>query len=218
MLNEEYVQESKIKLIPYIYDFTKFETPSDATVADIKKENPCNLLLLLCGRFVPLKRNIIALYALKKLVELKYDVKLLVLDEGPELEQSKKFVVENGLENYVNFLGYRTNVVDYIAACDVLVHPSYTEASNNIVKEAGINSKCVIVCENVGDFSDYIIHEKNGFLANKENPTDDIIKYIKIIYQNKNTIFVGDELKKTILERFQKSDKSVNSHLELLIN
>jgi glycosyltransferase involved in cell wall biosynthesis len=218
MIRENKVKASKIKLIPYIYDFTQYPIPSDESIDLIKKNHSCRLLVLLCGRFVPLKRNEVVFYALKKLIDEKYDIKLLALDEGPGLEKLKKYVKDNSLENNVEFLGYRKNVMDYIASCDVLVHPSYTEASNNTVKEAGIHSKNVIVCSNVGDFSEYIIHKKNGYLVSKENPLDEIIDFLKIIYDDEKRYLIGEELKKTVYEKFHKSETIVKAHLKLLID
>lgn len=218
LLFEDNVKSSKIKLIPYVYDFTNYPDPVIENVNKIKAQYSSRLLVLLCGRFVPLKRNDIVFMAIKKLLEEKYDVKLLALDEGPGLELMKNFVNDNHLQSNIEFLGYRKNVMDYIAACDVLVHPSFTEASNNSVKEAGIHSKNVIVCHGVGDFSEYIIHEKNGYLADRENPLEDIIKYLKIIYNSNNRNLIGQELKKTIYDKFHRSEIIIKSHLQLLID
>lgn len=218
LLIEDRIKEAKVKLVPYVYDFTKYPIPNQVIVKQIKEQFSCKLLILLCGRFVPLKRNDIVFFAVKRLLEEKYDVKLLALDEGPGLDEMKQYVKDNELQDNVGFLGYRRNIMDYIASCDVLVHPSYTEASNNSVKEAGIHSKNVIVCEGVGDFSEYIIHEKNGYLANKENPLEDIIKYLKIIYNIGDKNPIGEELKKTVYNKFHKSEAIIKSHLQLLID
>jgi glycosyltransferase involved in cell wall biosynthesis len=218
LINEEHASSSKLKLVPYIYDFTQYATPSRENVDSIRKNNVSKLLILLCGRFVPLKRNEIVFYALNTLIAEGYDVKLLALDEGPGLEKMKLFVKDNHLENYVDFLGYRRNVMDYIAASDVLVHPSFAEASNNTVKEAAMYSKNVIVCSNVGDFSEYIIHKKNGYLASKDSPLEDIVKYLKLIYNNENRYLIGENLKSTVYEKFHLSEEIINTHLTLLID
>ncbi len=218
MITEEKVNPAKVKLVPYVYNFDNYPTPDMEKVNEIKGSNPNKLLILLCGRFVPLKRNELVFQAVKQLIEEKYDVKLLALDEGPGLESAKSYVKDNNLENDVEFLGYRKNVMDFIFASDVLVHPSYTEASNNSVKEAGIHSKNVIVCSGVGDFSEYIIHKKNGYLADREDPLKDIVWFLKEIYEDENRKVIGDELKKTVYEKFHRSELIIRKHLELLLN
>lgn len=216
LIIEDKVNASKVKLIPYVYDFTRYPEPNLETVHKLKNLYKAKLLVLLCGRFVPLKRNDIVVLAVKKLIEMDYDVKLIALDEGPGLSTIKDFVYDNNLQNFIHFAGYQKNIMDYFAACDVLVHPSYSEASNNSVKEAGILSKVVIVCSNVGDFSDYIIHKKNGYLVDKENPLEEIIDCLKEIYNNLNSSKIGDELKKTVYEKFHQSEVIINLHEQVL--
>ncbi|MBL7933199.1 MAG: glycosyltransferase [Bacteroidia bacterium] len=216
MTNEEQVPAKKIKLVPYVYDFSKYSS-SPERVAEIKQMHPAKLRILLCGRFVPLKRNDLAIRAVAALIEKGQQVCLMALDSGPGLEECKQLVRELNIENQVYFIGYTSKVLDYIAACDVLVHPSFTEASNNTVKEAALFSKKVIVCEGVGDFSDFIINGKNGYLVSRENPLPELIKALEEIYEGRGDMNMGDELKKTVMQKFQKSTETIDKHLDLLV-
>lgn len=218
LIKNDRVNESKVKLVPYVYDFNKYPIANPVEVDRIRNQYPCQLLILLCGRFVPLKRNEIAFWALEKLLKENLSVKLLALDEGPELIKVEKYTKEHHLEKDVDFLGYRKNVADYIAACDALIHPSYTEASNNTVKEAALYSKNVIVCKGVGDFSEYIVNEKNGYLADRDQPLEEMVKYLKQIYYNENRSEIGNNLKKTVYDRFHLSPTIIQTHLSLLLN
>lgn len=218
LMTDEKVKPQKVQLIPYIYNFNEYPTASVEDVNRIKQQFKCHLLVLLCGRFVPLKRNDIAIKAIEQLVKEGYDVKLLALDEGPGLEQNKAYVSTHQLDDKVFFIGYVKNVVDYLAACDVLVHPSYAEASNNTVKEAALYSKNVIVCAGVGDFSDYIIHGQNGYLVNREEPLQEIIDNLKFIYHNGERETTGNNLRETVLKTFHLSEKIVEQHLNLISN
>jgi glycosyltransferase involved in cell wall biosynthesis len=56
-----------------------------------------------------------------------------------------------------------------LSAADLIVHPSITEASSSLIKEAGLVNKPVIVCSGVGDFDQYIEHDKNGYLIKGDN-------------------------------------------------
>ncbi len=216
LIQQDEISTRKVKRIPYVYNFDWYEKPSTANVTKIRADYPCKLLLIMSGRFVPLKRNELVLEAVEYLVQKKYDVKLLALDEGPGLEAAKMYVQTKGLTERVIFLGYRQNVLDYMAACDVLIHPSYTEASNNTVKEAALFEKLIIACEGVGDFSEYIIHKKNGYLVNRENPLPDILHYLEYIYAHENRHEMGASLKETVYTRFHQSKEIIHQHLELL--
>jgi glycosyltransferase involved in cell wall biosynthesis len=78
--------------------------------------------------------------------------------------------------------------MDYIAASDMLVHPSVSEASNQVVREAGLRGKPCIVCRDVGDFNEYITDRETGFLVSKENPEQEIFSIIKEFYHRKDEL------------------------------
>jgi len=80
---------------------------------------------------------------------------------------------------------------------------SESEASNNTVKEAGYFEKPVIVCENVGDFSDYIVDGKNGFLLPKASPLQAFSDRTTKLYSDRESAAqAGKELKKTVMSSF----------------
>ena len=56
-----------------------------------------------------------------------------------------------------------------MAACDLMIHPSLSDASNSAIKEMGLLSKAVAVCSEVGDFDEYIVNDVNGFLMSPIN-------------------------------------------------
>lgn len=217
MIASEKANPKKVELISYVYNFDMYPLPSIENAQKIREEFCARLLVFLCGRFVPLKRNIVAIEAIGELIREGYDIRLMALDEGPELERCKNYVSENKLETRIHFLGYRTNVMEYMQAADVLLHPSYTEASNNTVKEAGILGKTIIACKNVGDFSEYIVSGENGYLVAKENPLQEIIETLKKIYEKAYNEKVGANLKKELYQRFHKSEKIIDQHLKLLL-
>lgn len=216
MVKEEGVSEKKVKLVLHVYDFSKYHVSAER-IAGIKKDHPAHLRILLCGRFVPLKRNDLAIKAVAALVKKGLDIVLLALDSGPGLEDCKTLAKELGVEQQVSFIGYTDHAPDYIAGCDVLLHPSFTEVSNNTVKEAALFSKKVIVCEGVGDFSDFIINKVNGYLVKREDPLPGMIEALEEIYWGKGNVNMGEALKKTVQDKFQKSPETIDKHLDLLI-
>lgn len=216
MLQEEKVSASKINLIPYVYDFSRYQVLPQQ-VEEIRKKHPAKLLVLLCGRFVPLKRNEIAINAVIELIHNGKDIVLLALDNGPGLQACQKLVEKENLSKRIVFVGYTPDALSYIAACDVLVHPSYTEASNNTVKEAALFDKKVIVCEGVGDFSDFIENRVNGYLVNRQDPTPGLIKALEEIYDGKSPEHMGERLHERVLQKFDKTSGTLQKHLDLLL-
>ncbi|MDB5263193.1 MAG: hypothetical protein JWQ14_2474, partial [Adhaeribacter sp.] len=132
-----------------------------------------------------------------------------LLDDGPEREYLQARVKTDGLENHVFFLGYRDDIINLMAAADLLVHPSLTEASNGAVKEMGLAQRSVIACRGVGDFSQYL-NESNSFLVEMETPEAEITNVLKMVYQNKSILYEkGYYLQQTVKVQFSINRKVV---------
>lgn len=159
----------KVSIIPYMYDFNAMKGSfSQADVAAIRAAHPAQLLLVSTMRFVPFKRHIVLLDLMQRLVAQHLPVRLVLLDVGPEWEPMKQRARELGIDAAVDFVGRKPNVLPYLAAADLVLHPSLTDASNSVVKETGLVGTPAIVVTGVGDFDDYFVDGENGFLV----PTD----------------------------------------------
>jgi len=200
----EKVNSNKLKLINYGYNFNEYPSPNLDEVKKIKDEFKCNLLLVKIARLVPGKRYDLLFSAINKLVkEDKMDIKLLVISDGPLKNELDFYIKNNQLETNIFLLGEKHNVIDYLFASDVVPLLSEAEASNSVIKEAGLVSKCVIVCKGVGDFEDYIVNEHSGLLMDKNNPMPDLVSYLSDIYIKKiNIESLGLNLQKSVIENF----------------
>jgi glycosyltransferase involved in cell wall biosynthesis len=158
------------------------------------------------SRMVKHKRHILVLEALNNLIKEGYDIKLLLLDDGPEENNLKEYVSKNKLEKHVFFIGFVQNFIDYMKASDVLVQPSMTDASNSVAKEMGLLSKAIMVSEGVGDYSEYVVPGENGILIPTINTKESIEKELCSIYNAKyDLIQMGKTLRETIFDTFSKS-------------
>jgi glycosyltransferase involved in cell wall biosynthesis len=212
MIKEENVSPNKIKILPYIYDFSKYHNPDPNEVAIIRNSYPAKLLLIMVSRLIKLKQHHVVFPVIKDLINEGIDIKLLVLDEGPEENNLKTWVEENGMCNHIHMLGFRKDFINYMAAADILVQPSLTDASNSVAKEMALLEKIVAVSENVGDYSDYINDGVNGFLLPLKHPEIKLRNIILKVYENKNLYEeFGYKLKKRIIEKFD-----INYSKELL--
>jgi len=218
MLLTEKVDKTKIQIIPYLYDFEKYNQPQPNLVEEIKRKYDCELLVLMCSRLIKFKRPHIVYPIIKKLItEDKLNIKLIALDEGPEKNNLKNYIESNNLQNHIFLLGYKSDFVNYMAAADLLIHPSLTEASSSTVKEMGLLKKAVAVCSKVGDFDDYILDNENGFLMSPVDTEKEIERVIKVAYHNKSNLKqLGINLNKTIVSKFNKSQSIINEYDTLI--
>ncbi len=203
MIEKEGVSEKKIRVIRLAYNFDLYPKSDTKVVAEIRQQYSAKLLLLTACRMMEGKRPLLSVNVCKKLIDEGLDVKLILLGEGPILEQVQQQIKSLAIESRVFTLGYRANIIDFLSAADVLLHPSLQDSSSVIIKEAGLNSKAVMACRGIGDVDEYLLHRNNALLVSAENTETEMINELKSIYTNPNELtFVGENLKKSVLERF----------------
>ncbi len=219
LIEKENVSENKIYRINNGYNFEDYNKLSlgNNEIERIKNVFKTDFLILSPGRLINTKRHTKMIQVVKELIENNFQIKLLILGEGPEKFKLTDYINQNKLNSNVFIVGYKENISDYLIASDLIVSLSESEASSNVIKEAGFFNKPIIACENVGDFSDYIINNQNGYLVSKEEPVKETLKYIIQLYGDKNLRnHLGANLKSSILTNF--SIDSVGKAYEELQN
>jgi glycosyltransferase involved in cell wall biosynthesis len=197
LVSKEGVSEKKIILIPYGYNFELYYQP---------KENPINqnkIVLSTVGRINENKKTHLSIELQKRLKEANIDSELLIIGDGPDRLSIEALIKKYGLESSIRLTGNIDNVTKVISESDIIVHPSISEASNQVVKEAGLCKRTAIVVKGVGDFDEYIINGENGFIIGKENFVEDSFKIIKELANDSEKLFnYGINLNKTVLDKF----------------
>jgi glycosyltransferase involved in cell wall biosynthesis len=207
----------KVILLPYIYDFSAYTKPDEQKVRLLRNQFACNLLLIMVSRLVPSKQHKPVFEVVKKLVDEGLSVKMIVMDDGPLLHELNEFIEKNHLGDNIYMAGFREDFINYMAAADMLMHPSVTEASNNVAKEMGLLEKGVAVCRNVGDFSDYIAENRNGYFLESNHLQQTIESSVRDAYNNPGKLKrYGQELKKDVFKHFSDSMENKLRVLQLL--
>lgn len=203
MVEAEHIDANKITVIPLAYDFELYEKPLPEHIAAVRDQYATPLLFCTVGRLTNLKRINLIIELVSRLVNEGVDCKLLIVGEGTEEATLKKQVEKLMLMDRVFFIGFSNDVLHYLAAAHYYIHFSITEASCTTVKEASIVGTPVIVCEEVGDFDQYINHRENGYLVSKSDPVNSTISLMRNIYANEQErLRVGSNLRKTVLSFF----------------
>ena len=219
MITYEKVNKKKVRIIPYIYDFSKYKEPNEQTVNQIKDRFKAKLRIIMVARLIPFKRHILIFPVFKKLIEAGYDINVLVLDEGPEKENLSNYINNNNLQEYIHMIGFTKEFLNYMKAADLIIHPSITEASNSVIKEIGLLKKVVAVCQGVGDFDEYIEDRKNGYLMDISQPQDDAERIIKEVYENDDLKFkYGEAINNSIQQHFFDKIPMVKLYIDLIEN
>ena len=207
----------KVKLLPYIYDFTSYQHPDEEKVKLLRQQYPCRLLLIMVSRMIVSKQHMPVFEIVKKLFDEGMSIKMMVMDDGQLRPQLEEFIKNNSLQDHIFLTGHREDFISYMAAADLLIHPSVTEASNNVVKEMGLLKKAVAVCSNVGDFSDYIIEDGNGYFLENDNLSGSIERVLRGAYSNPEKLKrIGQALHEDVIKRFSDSIENRQRFLGLL--
>lgn len=213
----EHCDERKLLVCPLIYDFKMFVQPDPGKVQYIKDTLSCRLRLIMISRMVPTKQHLTVLEILNKLIQEGLSVKMIVMDDGPLKPALEKFVEENKLRSHIIMPGFCDDITSYMAAADLLIHPSLTEASSNVVKEMGYWSKTVAVCKGVGDFDDYIEDDINGYFMERSDLKASIEKVLRKAYANPEQLKeMGKKLKENVLQRFSDTPGNREGYLNLV--
>ena len=121
-------------------------------------------LLLCTGELLPNKNQITAIRALKILIKQQPKAKLLLAGNGPTLMELQAEVTALGLQNCVEFLGYRTDLERYANIADVILSCSYREGLPMNIVEAMLLGKPVVASYNRGH-RELIVPDVPGYMV-----------------------------------------------------
>ncbi len=206
MIEKEKIRAEKIRVINLAYDFSIYPPVSADAVNAIKEKYAGEVLLLTACRLVESKRPEISIRVMEQLVKEKgiANARLLMCGEGPLKNSLEELIKNKGLEKNISLTGQVNNMLDYLSATDILLHPSILDSSSVIIKEAGLCKKTVITCRDVGDVNDYLIHDENALLVQRDDPADEMTKQVMRFLQNKisMTSLLGENLHAIVKKRF----------------
>lgn len=122
-----------------------------------------SFLLITTGLLIPRKNLAYLLEALAKFNSEK--TVLFVIGEGPLVLPLMALAKRLGLQNQVIFTGWREDVLEILAGCDLFIFPSYREGiSNSILEAMACGLPCIV--SDIQENREIITHSEQCF------PTD----------------------------------------------
>ncbi|MBQ9729964.1 MAG: glycosyltransferase family 4 protein [Clostridia bacterium] len=125
-------------------------------------------VLLCTGELNKNKNQITAIKAVEEIKDRFPETVLLLAGNGPSEEELRLYVEQNGLQENVKLLGYRTDLEKFVYATDIVVSASYREGLPLNVMEAMICKKPVVASKNRGH-NELVRNAENGFLVDATN-------------------------------------------------
>lgn len=126
-------------------------------------------VLINVARFWGEKAHDVQLQGLRHILKQKPHTKLWLLGVGPMLDEIRALSHQMGLDDHVNFLGFRDDLPEILALADLQIHPSDMEGVPLAVL-SGMMAGLPIVASCVGGLPEIIKHEKTGILIQPRQP------------------------------------------------
>ncbi|UPZ16066.1 glycosyltransferase family 4 protein [Flavobacterium humidisoli] len=147
------------------------------------KPQPKEKYFLFCSALTKSKGVEEAIDAFSKVVKVNNGYKLLIVGEGSSDYENylKEKVVKIGLENDIDFLGFRKDVDELMIKATAFLMCSRNEAMGRVTVESMLNF-CIVFGYNDSGTAEIVEHNKTGFLYNNEN---ELVNYMSDIITNK---------------------------------
>lgn len=199
LFKDKYMVDRNVHIIPTGIDIDRFKIENNKDFNNLELRENLNLkkddfVILTVCRVAKEKNIMFLLKNMKEIVSTCPKAKLLVVGDGPDIEEYRSYVNKKKLTDCVEFIGKIPweEIPKYYLMSDVFVTASSTETQGLTVIEA-IASGTPVVCLNNESFNNTIIEDLNGKLFNDDK---EYIKNIKLLYSDK---LLYEKLKKGAL-------------------
>ncbi len=205
LVEKQSVASTKIVYIPYPFDSEKYHSKPPRAIKALRDSllrgasERTNILIGCFSRLHWEKGHKFLLEGLSQLRHLFPDFICIIGGDGPEADSLRKQVCELGLENHVTFLGWRTDVADLIACCDIVVSPTLHEAFSQVMVEAMWIGKPLVISKVSGSL-DIIDDHENGILVNPRQPKELLDALFELCSDSKLRISIGSNAKKSVIQ------------------
>lgn len=142
----------------------RYERPERVTLRDELRLGPGDRLAVSVGNLYPVKGHQFAIEAVALLARKHPTLHLAIAGRGQLAEGLAAHASERGVGARVHLLGLRTDIPAILAAADLFVLPSLSEASPLALLEA-MFAGCPIVASDVGEISTALGHGEAGVLV-----------------------------------------------------
>ena len=160
------VPRRKIEVIPFGLDFKKYHPSSPEAPARLRREFGLedSFMALACCRLNPEKGLEYLLQAVPEVRARVSNFKLAFVGDGPREDELRRLSSELGINDVVQFVGWRDDALDWVAAADAVVQPSFCESFCQVLMEALAFGKPMVMTP-VGAAPDVIGRDDRGLIV-----------------------------------------------------
>ncbi len=130
---------------------------------------PDNAIIVGCVANVRKVKGVPYLLKATYKMDPKLPLHIVLIGQGMESAGIRRLIDASPFKDRIHTLGYRKDVYEVIAACDLYVQPSLSESLSRSVMEA-MCLKVPCVVSDVGGLAELVSHEKSGLTVKKGEP------------------------------------------------
>lgn len=159
-----------------------------------------DFLIIYPADFCYRKNHLMLLEAIKSVVKVHNNVKLLLPGLQTENAECVAFCKENRITEYVEFLDYRRDINDFAGMCDLSVSTSRQEGLPiNLIEAMALGNP--VVATNVRGNNDVVRDGITGYLVELNDSSSMAARIIELI-ENKNTFYEFSENSVSIVKEY----------------
>lgn len=181
------VTQTRLKILHSTIDIHRFKPTTNVTKYDF----------IFVGRLTEVKRLDKLILATKKLVVEYPMIKICIVGSGHLEIPLRKMVVDNGLNDFFDFVGLQHNIEEWLIKSKAFVMTSDSEGLPCAMMEA---MSCELIClgPNVNNMSDLLIENKTGYMF-KTSDINQLAEKMNFIMCNIGELkHIGAEARKLI--------------------
>lgn len=187
LFKDKYLVDRSVYIVPTGIDTEKFYIENNKKFNIKKKRKELNIdvddfVLLSVSRIGKEKNIDLLLSSMNEIIEKNNKIKLLIVGDGPDLEEYKKYASDNNLNDYVIFTGKVPwdTIQEYYLLSNVFVTASTSETQGLTVIEA-MSASLPVICIDDDSFKETVNHRVNGLVFKEEKG---YIRYVLEISSN----------------------------------
>ncbi len=180
------------------------------------KTNKAKVNIGLFGRLDKQKGHLVLLNAIKKLISKEKEIQVFFFGEGPDEDNLRKIVTQEGLSDYINFMGVTDNIYNRILQMDIIAIPSFWEGLPNILLESMVLGRPVIASR-IDGITEVVTNNINALLFNPGDE-DELSEAIQRLICDRNLADkLGTNARMHVVNNFP-IEKSVQKTTELYLD
>ncbi|MBA4369087.1 MAG: hypothetical protein C0403_15775 [Desulfobacterium sp.] len=166
-------------------------------------------IVLTASHVVDYKNPDVWLAVAQNVVSANKSVKFIWLGDGSKLDDMRKVVTAEKLEDRIQFLGHRSDVKTFYGRSMIYFQPSLIESFGLSIVEAMANGiPCVV--SNAGGLPESVIDGETGFIAHPDNVSQFSQYIVRLLNQQELREKMGTAGKKRAFQYFYESVQEKN--------